>query len=231
MHTIEQALRATIQDDRLTRSERAALASVIAEANLSEQQRGLVRNKVFDLAREAMTNRLAPVAVLDWLDDVLKLLQPASDVKLPEVKSDACFSPGEACRRRIRSLFRHARKSADVCVFTITDNAISDEILAAHRRGVSVRVISDNDKSTDRGSDIPLLDRLGVPVRMDLTSHHMHHKFALFDETTLLTGSYNWTVSASESNEENLIVTNDELLVRSFRTTFDELWKRFAPRR
>ncbi len=231
MKRIETAIRATLDDRKLSRSERTALATVFGESTFTEQQRGVVRSMVFNLAREAMTNHLAPTNVLDWLEDVLKLLQPSSQAGASDVRADAYFSPGDTCRRRIGSLLRHARKSADVCVFTITDNTISDEILAAHRRGVSVRIISDNDKSADRGSDIPLLERLGVPVRMDLTAHHMHHKFALFDDTTLLTGSYNWTVSASESNEENLIVTNDNSLVRPFRKTFDALWRRFEPRR
>ena len=41
----------------------------------------------------------------------------------------------------------------------------------------------------------------------------MHHKFALFDGRRLMTGSFNWTRSASEQNEENLIVTADPVLV------------------
>ena len=227
---ITQALQQTLDDRRLSRGERRSLASVIEEANFTDQQRGVVRSAVFDLARQAMTNELAPVLVLDWLEDVLKVLEPPTPNLNLSSTADACFSPGNACRGKIRSLLRHARKSVDVCVFTITDNTISDEILATHRRGVSIRIVSDNDKSGDRGSDIPLLERLGVPVRMDFTAHHMHHKFAIFDDQTLLTGSYNWTVSASESNEENLVVTDDPSLVNPFRIEFHKLWQRFAPR-
>jgi cardiolipin hydrolase len=52
----------------------------------------------------------------------------------------------------------------------------------------------------------------------------MHHKFALFDDARLLTGSYNWTRSAADCNEENLIVTGDPRLVGPFRQEFDKLW-------
>ncbi|MCA9078489.1 MAG: endonuclease [Planctomycetaceae bacterium] len=228
---ITQALQQTLDDRRLSRGERRSLSSVIEEANLTDQQRGVVRSTAFDLARKEMTNELEPVPILDWLEDVLRLLQAQTLNSKPGATADACFSPGNACRGKIRSLFRQARKSVDVCVFTITDNSISDEILAAHRRGVTIRIVSDNDKSADRGSDIPLLERLGVPVRMDLTSHHMHHKFAIFDDQILLTGSYNWTISASENNEENLIVTDDPSLVNPFRIEFHKLWQRFAPGR
>ncbi len=40
-------------------------------------------------------------------------------------------------------------------------------------------------------------------------SGHMHHKFALFDGGRLLTGSYNWTRGAAETNYENVIDTTD----------------------
>ena len=115
-----------------------------------------------------------------------------------------------------------------MCVFTITDDRIADAMLAAHRRGVRVRVITDNDKALDEGSDAQRLERAGVALRIDQTEHHMHHKFAVFDGERLLTGSYNWTRSAARNNEENLIVTRDPGLVRAFSEEFERLWARFG---
>src|SRR3990167_4257108 len=97
-----------------------------------------------------------------------------------------------------------------------------------HRRGIAVRVISDNEKQFDEGSDIQHLIAQGVPLRIDDSPYHMHHKFALFDANLLLNGSFNWTRSATTSNEENLLVTDHALLVASYRSEFDKLWARFA---
>ena len=44
-----------------------------------------------------------------------------------------------------------------------------------------------------------LIERAGIPVAFDASEHHMHHKFAIFDGRTLLSGSYNWTRSAAIS--------------------------------
>jgi phosphatidylserine/phosphatidylglycerophosphate/cardiolipin synthase-like enzyme len=112
-------------------------------------------------------------------------------------------------------------------VFTITDDELTDAVLDAHRRGVKVRVITDNDKANDLGSDVDRLARAGVPVRMDRTEHHMHHKFAVFDGHTVATGSYNWTRSAATHNRENVAVTNDPKLVRAYAEGFDGLWRAF----
>ncbi|MDU2611947.1 MAG: phospholipase D-like domain-containing protein, partial [Pseudomonas aeruginosa] len=46
----------------------------------------------------------------------------------------------------------------------------------------------------------------------------------------LLNGSFNWTRSASVSNEENLLVTDDAVLIGAYRREFEELWGRYAPR-
>ena len=50
---------------------------------------------------------------------------------------------------------------------------------------------------------------------------------ALFDRARLITGSYNWTRSAAEHNHENLVVSEDEELVRAFGKTFERLWSNF----
>ena len=142
--------------------------------------------------------------------------------------AEAHFSPGEACRRRIVELMAQARSSIDICVFTITDNRVSEPILGAHHRGVAVRIITDNFKSEDRGSDVDRLRGAGIAVREDRSHHHMHHKYALFDRKTLMTGSYNWTRTAADHNRENIIVVETPTLVRAFRDNFEELWETFS---
>jgi mitochondrial cardiolipin hydrolase len=140
--------------------------------------------------------------------------------------SQAFFSPGDACLGQIVHRFFSARRTVEVCVFTVTDDRITRALLDAHRRGVQVRVISDNDKAFDAGSDIERIEAAGVEVRVDRTQYHMHHKFAVFDRLRLLNGSYNWTRGAAEWNEENLIDTGDPQLVAAFLAEFEKLWAR-----
>ena len=101
-------------------------------------------------------------------------------------------------------------------------------MIQAHQRKVTMRVITDDDKSLDRGSDIDRLEDLGVPVRKDRSRHHMHHKYAVFDGCTTLTGSYNWTRSAAEYNEENIVVSEDARLSTIFTAHFEQLWDEIA---
>ncbi len=116
------------------------------------------------------------------------------------------------------------RTHADLAVFTITDDRVSRAVRDAHQRGVKIRILSDNDKSADLGSDIEGLSRLGVEVRIDRTPVHMHHKFAILDGSVLLNGSYNWTRSASLENHENLVISHDPSLIAAFTGEFTHCW-------
>jgi phosphatidylserine/phosphatidylglycerophosphate/cardiolipin synthase-like enzyme len=226
---IRRALADTLEDHRLSRAERKALGEVLAEAGAdsgSEPGRAALRRLAFEAARESLVDPEG-LAALGWLEELMKLLHPEGrreDVQAAE----AYFSPGDECPRRIIGLLAGARRSVEVCVFTITDDRISDAILQAHGRGVAVRVVTDNDKVDDEGSDARRIQAAGVPVRMDRTEYHMHHKFALFDGSAVLTGSYNWTRGASLYNDENFIVTGDPRLVSAFADRFERLWARLG---
>ena len=79
-------------------------------------------------------------------------------------------------------------------------------------------------KSEDLGSDMERLENMGIDCLYDKTSAHMHHKFAIADNSLLLTGSYNWTRAASTENNENILVSNNGKLVNSFQNQFEKLW-------
>ena len=52
----------------------------------------------------------------------------------------------------------------------------------------------------------------------------MHNKFAIIDNRILLTGSYNWTFSANNRNDENLMVIDDPEIIEIFQNQFINLW-------
>jgi len=117
-----------------------------------------------------------------------------------------------------------AASTLDICVFTITDDRISNVILQVHKKGGNVRIITDNDTSVALGSDIQKFRDNGITVKMDVSPFHMHHKFAVIDKKLLINGSFNWTTSASSNNCENVMVTNNKDFVSEFSKHFDIMW-------
>ena len=223
---IDPLLRRTLEDRRLSRNERQALAEVLQGLDRAEQRLSVCRQS-FALAREHLADP-ASRELVDWLEEIVRAAWHEPQAPVNAGLAEAHFSPGENCPRRIAQLFQNAQASADVCVFTITDDRVSSAILEAHRRGIAVRIVTDNEKVNDEGSDISRLRAAGVPVRVDHSEYHMHHKFAVFDESPLLTGSFNWTRGAAEKNEENFIITSEPRLIRLFAQRFERLWDKLA---
>jgi phosphatidylserine/phosphatidylglycerophosphate/cardiolipin synthase-like enzyme len=226
---LDRLLRDSAADAVLDDAEKFELRQI--GSGLGRDRVRYLRNRAFALVRERLgdpqsASAALPLDLLRWLEQVIRTLDAGSDP--PPVEANAYFSPGDDCLRRLRELCLGAKRSIDVCVYTIADDRLCDALLDAHRRGVTVRILSDDHKVHDAGSDVLRLRERGLDVRLDDTAFHMHHKFALFDRQRLASGSFNWTRSASEGNEENLVVTDDARLVRAFAGHFEGLWGKFA---
>ncbi|MBT3222996.1 MAG: endonuclease [Proteobacteria bacterium] len=222
---LDEILQQTLSDHRLSRTEKRALSEVLADHTVTRNEQSVLRGLAFDLAREEVKGH-ENQAVIDWLEEVVKVLHQA--VKQEEKRfAEAFFTPGADGPWQICQLLTRAKRSVDICVFTITDDRIANAILKTHQRGVTVRVITDDEKTHDRGSDALRLQRAGIDVRTDNSDAHMHHKFAIFDDRHLLTGSYNWTRGAAKDNQENFVIVNDSRLVKAYSAAFDKLWLEF----
>ena len=156
---IREALATTFHDYRLTRGERKGLSRLLEENAVDQNDRNLIRAESFKLVGEAMRDASSTdqALILDWLEEITKLLvhlergpSNASD------RNDVFFSPTDNCVHKIEQMLAATKRELDICVFTITDDRIRREIVNAHERGVSVRILTDDEKSQDRGSDIPV---------------------------------------------------------------------------
>ena len=224
---IDARLARTLEDRRLSRSERQDLGEFAASLT-SDADRRVVLRRAFEVARSALTNP-DDRSIVGWLEDVVRTVREGGEAAVTSGLAEAHFSPGEECPRAIARLMDRASRSVDVCVFTITNDRLADALIAAHRRGIAVRIVTDDAKAEDLGSDVPRFEGAGIPLRVDRSPFHMHHKFAIFDGSKLLTGSYNWTRGASrDNNEENLVVVDDPRLVAPFASTFERLWENLA---
>jgi len=215
----------TLADARLSDDEKRGLVGALRDAAPPEEGLRQLRNHAFALARMQMARPgVDPEVTLKWLEGIVRALDSGRS-PTGSVRTQAFFSPGTDCLAAIQRQLRSARRRIDLCVFTISDDRITQDILDAHRCGVALRLITDNEKESDAGSDIARLRSAGIPTVVDRSSAHMHHKFAVIDETWLINGSYNWTRSACEFNEENLVVSNEPALVGRFGEQFERLWE------
>ena len=91
---------------------------------------------------------------------------------LPEIPSDTfcmpMFFPSEDSYHKFITALRSAEETLYVCIFSLTDNTTAKALAQAKRRGVDVRIITDNEQRDAKGSDVMRLsEEEGIPVKMD----------------------------------------------------------------
>lgn len=128
--------------------------------------------------------------------------------------------------------FNSAQTSIDVCIYSINRNDITDALIAAHYRGVQVRVIADYNNYM--GSDqvyFQAMRNAGIPVIHSAhgqnTAHTMHNKYAIVDGHLVITGSLNFSSPTTDAN--HVVVIDDSALAAVFRQDFEEMWGSTGP--
>ena len=137
MDTLLNQIEESIADERLSDDEKRDLAQALREASPPEEGLRQLRNRAFALVRERLA--ASPSAedmagLLKWLEGVMRSLDVGRAPQGTAVAS-AHFSPGTACLQAIVDRLRAVRRQADLCVFTLSDDRITAEVLAAHARG------------------------------------------------------------------------------------------------
>lgn len=186
---------------------------------LDRAQRGELKSRLFTEAKRLGVGGDG-LRAIRWLETTFDQIEKYS-FRLHEV----LFSPGQDIPENLAFYLSQAKTSIDLCVFTISDDVLSGCLKALHGRGVKIRIITDNNKMRDAGSQIKELARCGIDVKVDNSRYHMHNKFGIIDSRIAFTGSYNWTYTAKLHNQENLLLTTNFTIVHRFVDEFAMLWE------
>ncbi len=127
-----------------------------------------------------------------------------------------CFTPPTGCAKVISNLISQAKESVYVQAYGITSSEIVDKLIAAHGRGVRLRILLDKSNLSDKHSKIQQLQESGIDVSIDKVSGIAHNKVIILDERKVITGSFNFTKSADTRNAENVIIVNNKQIASKY---------------
>ena len=131
---------------------------------------------------------------------------------------------------------RGTRRSLDVVAYLLTDRSVIDALVAAHRRGVAVRVMLERDPYGSGPGNASAYEQLrssAIDVRWGNPAFALTHEKALIaDGETALIMTLNLTYSAFHRNREYGIITRDAAEVAEVLAGFSADWERraFDPR-
>jgi len=166
-------------------------------------------------------------------------------------KVEVLFSPHSPKRsdhglRWIASQLEKGTETIDMALFVFSEQSLANTLRERVNRGVAVRLLADPGFASRSYSEV--LDLLGLsipdrfcrleagnsPLRPPLEAvgtprlsrgDKLHHKFAVIDGKTVITGSFNWSPSAAHVNDETLLVIHSPQLAKHFSREINRMWR------
>ncbi|MBF0504370.1 MAG: phospholipase D family protein [Candidatus Omnitrophica bacterium] len=137
---------------------------------------------------------------------------------------DVYFSPNGACQEAVISKIKSAVQTIDIAMYYLSSGPIARALKDAYERQVRLRIVLDQSQEIESSSKSGYLIKHGCKVKYHLGFGLMHNKFAIIDRKVLITGSFNWTRTAQEKNEENLLIIADTGTIEKYEERFEYLW-------
>jgi phosphatidylserine/phosphatidylglycerophosphate/cardiolipin synthase-like enzyme len=189
----------------------------------------LLRIRSTDLA-ENFTREFEEMFLEDHYgpDDVADTPHP--NISIDGVRVDTYFSPDDGVANRIISLIRDAKESVHFLAYSFTSDEIGGAILDASMNGLVVSGVMDAESaSSNEGTEFELFQSMGLNVRLDGNEGLLHEKIIIIDEEIVITGSYNFTYSAEDDNDENVIIIYDPEVAARCMAEFHRMYSAAQP--
>lgn len=147
------------------------------------------------------------------------------------------FAPDANVQKALMHLIDTEKKKITIAMYTFTDADVAKALIRASERGVTVEVLIDGSCLQERYNKIGMMRDKKVRIYVyDLLKQPagkqgiMHNKFVIFsrnllDRSVVWTGSYNFTRSAYQRNQENAVVSDESWLVARYEQQFEKLKK------
>jgi len=138
------------------------------------------------------------------------------------------FAPEDHVADKIVTLLKGAKRSIRFMAFSFTDDRIGQVVRDKAKAGLAVQGVFEARGSDTEYSEYGRMHRAGLDVLTDGNPYTMHHKVFILDDAMVLMGSFNFTQSANEANDENLLVVRDPAIAALYQAEFERVYAQAA---
>lgn len=130
-----------------------------------------------------------------------------------EIKNELFVLPKQSIEveDKLLNLIDSSNKEIIVAMYNFSYKKIGERLINASKKGLDVLLILDKKKYKENKDFVKELENNGIKVI--LAEEKMHMKVAIFDNSTLLMGSSNWTKESFKENHEIFLFTNDNKVI------------------
>jgi phosphatidylserine/phosphatidylglycerophosphate/cardiolipin synthase-like enzyme len=143
---------------------------------------------------------------------------------------EVLYAPNDAPLDRIVTLYQQASRYIYVSVYGLTYPRAVEALVAAKKRGVDVRMLTDQERTLEvkQHSALRTLRLAGIPIRVNQHDGLMHLKQVVIDDEINASGSMNHTTSGNSYNDERMDIITDRAISRKARDQFLSMWNDHA---
>ena len=121
------------------------------------------------------------------------------------LKMSTYFSPDDDTQKVFLDFIKGTQNHLRIAIYGLHLPPLIDDLIALHQSGKDIALVIDHTQAHGSAEhpEVERLRQVGVPLLEGTSERHriMHHKFAVRDRETVLSGSWNFSESASlESN-------------------------------
>ena len=146
---------------------------------------------------------------------------------------EVLYAPDDAPLDRVVTLYQQAKHYIYVSMYGLTYPRAVEALVAAKKRGVDVRMLTDQERTQEvkQHSALRTLRLAGIPIRVNQHDGLMHLKQVVIDDEINTSGSMNHTTSGNRYNDERMDIITDRTTSVKAREQFLSMWNdqaRFA---
>ncbi|MDO9130973.1 MAG: phospholipase D-like domain-containing protein [Anaerolineales bacterium] len=140
------------------------------------------------------------------------------------------FSPDDGVAARLVELIQSAQESIYFLAYSFTSNDIGAAVRERAGAGVTVAGVMDAGQvNSNQGTEYDPFRQAGLDIRLDGSAGLMHHKLFIIDGKIVITGSYNFSASAEERNDENVVIIFNPDVAAQYLTEFQRVYAQAQP--
>ncbi|MCP4129536.1 MAG: hypothetical protein GY754_00845 [bacterium] len=153
------------------------------------------------------------------------------------VKVDVLFAPqyldGKRVMDHVMEQVDAAESTINFMIFSFPHRYLNDQLAQKHKDGITIQGIFDESQLSNSSEEY--LAQRGIPCKIDGNLHvngseggKLHHKTMILDadqdDAVVITGSFNWSDSANEENNENLVFIHSKEIAQKYMQEWNARW-------
>jgi len=213
----------------IDRAEVWAGSADLTNASIYKAENNLLRLRSEEIAAD-YTKEFEEMFVEKKFGPDIVAATPYQNVNIEGTSVSVYFAPDDDVQIALIDLISRAQKSIYFMSESFTASKLAEAIRLQAASGVTVKGVMDASGVTASSlSEFGNFRNAGIDVRKSQDAGEMRNNVLIIDEHIVMVGSYNFTSSAQNRNDENILIFDNPFIAAEFLAQFQQIFDQAKP--